>query len=700
MINFVSESSGIRVNKDLRLFFCGEKIRSFKQCNKNLPFVVLGWGKKPSTKLSVNESKIKGYQFFLLEDGFLSYLDHPSIDKKRLSLIIDKKNIYYDFSCESDFESFLIGSIDLSHLYRVFRIDELIKKICNHGISKFNQLPDKFPLWVQEEKSWILLIDQTFGDLSVEYGKGNEESFKQMLKDALSNHPNNPIIIKTHPDVLMGKKKGYFSKDQIQSDRVHFLTDNVNLRDLMAHVEAVYTVTSQLGFEALLYGKKVYCYGMPFYAGWGLTEDVIKLPRRNNQKVTLEQLVAAALIKYPRYLNPDTKQLCEVEEVVDWLILQRKDEKDQVDICFVLGFSFWKRSFVSSFIGRKARKIIFVSNTQSLHRYISKKVSNDQENLNLSVLVWGNKYKDLPGTLSKKHQISVWRMEDGFIRSVGLGAELRRPSSLVIDHKGIYYNPQGHSDIVDQLNSVCLSENQKKRGLNLIQQLNDLALTKYNVGIDSPNTLRALKQLAANKEIILVPGQFEQDQSVICSLGQIKTNYDLLKKVRNEFKDAFIIFKEHPDLYSKTRPGALGSEKALETADYYVTDINIHELILLCDRVCTITSLSGFEALIRRKKVSVYGSPFYAGWGLTNDEVAFPERKNTLSLEDLVYVCLVDYCRCVNWETRRLTSPEFLIDQLSKERHTINKTSNSFLRSLWFSRQWRKLKYFYDSYRY
>src|SRR3546814_20429812 len=64
----------------------------------------------------------------------------------------------------------------------------------------------------------------------------------------------------------------------------------------------VHTMTSLTGFDALLRGTHVVKYGQPFYAGWGLTEDHIKngmATGRRKRRLTLEQLVAGVLLRYP-----------------------------------------------------------------------------------------------------------------------------------------------------------------------------------------------------------------------------------------------------------------------------------------------------------------------------------------------------------------------------------------------------------------
>jgi capsular polysaccharide export protein len=59
--------------------------------------------------------------------------------------------------------------------------------------------------------------------------------------------------------------------------------------------------------------------GAPFYAGWGLTEDRSDVPPRRRAQPTLEGLVHAALIDYPRYRDPLSGLPCPVEVVVERL---------------------------------------------------------------------------------------------------------------------------------------------------------------------------------------------------------------------------------------------------------------------------------------------------------------------------------------------------------------------------------------------
>ena len=88
------------------------------------------------------------------------------------------------------------------------------------------------------------------------------------------------------------------------------------------YVDSIHTMTSLVGFEGLLRKKKVYTYGLPFYAGWGLTEDAIQIDRRH-RVLSLSELVFGALIQYPTYISMQSKMYSNPEQIVDELILQK-----------------------------------------------------------------------------------------------------------------------------------------------------------------------------------------------------------------------------------------------------------------------------------------------------------------------------------------------------------------------------------------
>jgi len=94
--------------------------------------------------------------------------------------------------------------------------------------------------------------------------------------------------------------------------------DDVGAGAAIAAADHVEVMTSLLGFEALLRGRSVACHGLPFYAGWGLTEDLVPCARRTRRR-DLDELTAIALIRYARYVDPRTLLPCEGEHLLDRL---------------------------------------------------------------------------------------------------------------------------------------------------------------------------------------------------------------------------------------------------------------------------------------------------------------------------------------------------------------------------------------------
>ena len=91
---------------------------------------------------------------------------------------------------------------------------------------------------------------------------------------------------------------------------------------LFALADRIETMTSLLGFEALIRGIPVTVHGRPFYAGWGLTEDLSPLPRRQ-RRLSIEELLAGALMLYPVYVHGESGLVCPVEVAVQGLVVQQ-----------------------------------------------------------------------------------------------------------------------------------------------------------------------------------------------------------------------------------------------------------------------------------------------------------------------------------------------------------------------------------------
>ncbi|WP_186400648.1 hypothetical protein [Stappia sp. P2PMeth1] len=266
--------------------------------------------------------------------------------------------------------------------------------------------------------------------------------------------------------------------------------------------------------------------------------------------------------------------------------------------------------------------------------------------------------------------VELWRIEDGFLRSVGLGAGLARGASVGFDDEGIYFDALRPSRMERLLAERVLSPAERARAEGLVARIQKARVTKYNVG--GTGTLPSVPR---DRTVILVPGQVADDAGVRRSLSATidcaacdNVNLELLRQVRARNPQAHILFKPHPDVAARLRAGRLEPHETEGLADQVVEGCDILDLVDLADRVETFSSLSGFEALLRGKPVTVYGMPFYAGWGLTQDLTDCARRGRRLDLATLAHVAFIDYPLTVDPVSLVPCGPEFLISRLESQR--------------------------------
>ncbi|MDP2371742.1 beta-3-deoxy-D-manno-oct-2-ulosonic acid transferase, partial [Rhodoferax sp.] len=276
------------------------------------------------------------------------------------------------------------------------------------------------------------------------------------------------------------------------------------------------------------------------------------------------------------------------------------------------------------------------------------------------LLLWGR--AAVPAGLPE--QVRVLRMEDGFIRSIGLGAELVRPLSWVVDGSGIYYDATASSDLEDLLATHAFDDALCARAARLRERIVSSRLTKYNVG-------GAVWQRPAHaKRVILVPGQVESDASLAYGAPGERSNMGLLRSVRAENADAYVAYKPHPDVAARLRKEGANEQAALNWCDEVLGDVSMGDLLPQVDEVHVLTSLSGFEALLQGKAVTCYGQPFYSGWGLTHDRLPNARRQRKLSLDALVAGALIEYPLYMSRDGRSLIAPEDALDILLQWRQS------------------------------
>jgi len=233
--------------------------------------------------------------------------------------------------------------------------------------------------------------------------------------------------------------------------------------------------------------------------------------------------------------------------------------------------------------------------------------------------------------------------------------------SLCLDQQGIYYDPTRASDLESLLqNGRDLRRDQLIRVEKLIARLIKNNITKYNLkgtASDLPQGYR-----------ILVPGQVEDDASIQLGADKVCTNLDLLRHARANHPDAVILYKPHPDVAANLRKGHVEPEQAKAFCDQILENDDIADILDQIDGVHTITSLTGFEALLRGCDVTTYGAPFYAGWGLTTDLGKTPARRQRrITIEELVHRTLIEYPRYWDPVTKSITTVEGILHRLETD---------------------------------
>lgn len=207
--------------------------------------------------------------------------------------------------------------------YGIDEVKEILGEVVNQkiGIERYVLDASPYKLFTPGGRKRVVIIDQSRkSKQELKKVFAREESFKQMVLDAKEQHPGAAFFLLQPPSVLQGKKKGYLKKFALENG-IEIISEQVSSFSILAQADEVYTVSAKIGFDAVLLGKTVHCYGLPFYAGWGLTKDKVACSRRNI-KVKKEELFAAICLFFTRYLHPITGEPSHFQAFVRLILLQ------------------------------------------------------------------------------------------------------------------------------------------------------------------------------------------------------------------------------------------------------------------------------------------------------------------------------------------------------------------------------------------
>ncbi|SFE63287.1 capsular polysaccharide biosynthesis protein [Roseivivax sediminis] len=591
------------------------------------------WGASPHAWRGERVAARSGAPLVRIEDAWLRSLHPGRAGEPPIGLLIDRRGLHFDPAQPSDLED-LLATHPLDDAALLTRARHAVARIRRAHLTKYSAVDPALPA---PAPGYVLVIDQTRGDASVRASGADTARFREMLIFAQEEHPGTRILIKTHPETAQGFRPGHFTEADL-SDRIAFCDADLSPWALLDGAVGVYTISSQLGFEAILAGHRPRVFGQPFYAGWGLTDDDRPVARRS-RRLTRAQLFAGAAILYPVWYDPYRDRRGEIEDAIGALEAEVRAWREDRAGWVARGMRLWKRRPLQRFYGSQRRIRFAEAGADFLAARTGRRV-----------MVWAGRAAEGDNAV---------RIEDGFLRSRGLGAELVPPASLVADDLGIYYDP-GRPSRLEQLiaESAPLPSDAEARARQLIRFLVTNALSKYNLAGEIPRLPPGHR--------ILVPGQVEDDASIRLGSPEMQSNEALLRRTRAENPRAVIVWKPHPDVIAGLRPGAVETPELW--ADAVVTG-DIAALLSQVDEIWTMTSLTGFEALLRGCRVVTLGAPFYAGWGLTRDLGPVPARRlggPRPTLEGLVHATLIAYPRYLDPLTRRPCPPEIVAERLAR----------------------------------
>jgi capsular polysaccharide export protein len=282
---------------------------------------IISWGGRLPAKTAIGIARLRGLPHWNLEDGFLRSVGLGKSGSIPLSIIADDLGLPVDAGIASRLE-LLIG--DPTRQRDADCGKTIRERLVEHKLTKYNHLPHKAPKITASTRRRLLLVDQVVGDVSVGRALGNAASFEQMLLDAVAS--GGQCLVRTHPDVMAGYRKGYLTELAARTPGVVFVDDQVSVASILDVVDEVWTVSSQFGLDALLRSLPVRCYAVPFYAGWGLTQDTVSqaakaaIAQRRTARPTIDALVEVVFSVYPSYRDPATWRPIHVLQAIDLLV--------------------------------------------------------------------------------------------------------------------------------------------------------------------------------------------------------------------------------------------------------------------------------------------------------------------------------------------------------------------------------------------
>ena len=609
--------------------------------------------------------------------------------RRALSYVVDGLGIYYDATAPSELETLLEeGGWETPELLaraeagmsalrgRKLSLDNDPRRRSLAGLLRTAAASarSRAPSQSSDERPVVVVVDQPREDDRIGLGLAGPDRFRAMLDAAMRENEDAHIVVLPDPSAPLPQGSGYLEDLATQAGAT-FIREPIEAWSAVESCEAVYVVTAHLGFEGAMAGKRVVCFGTPFYAGWGFTDDRLRCSRRTRAR-SVAEVFAAAYLVYSRYFGPYDDKACSFEDAFEVLDLVSTRERENASDTLCVGFASWKKRWAEAVLGAPGHRPVVTQRPEL----------GPDDLLGVErVVAWASRTAPSLEGSCRAANVPLVRMEDGFLRSVGLGVGLRPGASYVLDAAGMYYDATAPSDLETILSETVFDERLLARASALRESIVKSGVSKYNVG-SAP-----LPPMPKGRPLVLVAGQVEDDASIKLGLAPNGGNAGLLRRVRESDPNALIAYKPHPDVEAGLRPGHISPTELARLADLVLTEVAAPDAIEAADRVEVATSLLGFEALLRGKPVVTHGLPFYAGWGLTISPPA-ERRTRRLTLDELVAGALILYPRYFDPRSSLPCTPEVVVSRLAEGDPAVmrrTRSSEALFKETW-SLAWRR----------
>jgi capsular polysaccharide export protein len=592
-----------------------------------LDFVV-GWGDKPSAGRPRAYGLRHGVPFLAAEDGFLRSAGSHRIKPPPISLVLDDEGIYYRAATPSRLERLIAAAPGFDAVRRAMAERALVR-VRDEKLTKYNTVGP--PVAADGRRIGVLLVDQVFADQSIAGGLASAASFAAMVEAALAALPAADVAVKVHPDVLAGRATGYLLA-HARRHGLDLIADAGNPFDLLSRVDRVFTVTSQLGFEALVAGLPVRCFGVPFYAGWGLTEDTptegaaaAALARRGVPRDLLD-LFAAAYVAYPRYADPVRREAIDVEQAIDRLLEWREAFARRDRAVTLVGGPLDARLAEAVLGGGGGAVTLLPGTADGTLRSVTAAGSSSPATA-ATVLRWrtGGREGDGAGIV-----------RPGLVRDDRLGRARGFDGSLYADADGDPFRPDG--PLAALLATAEPEPVERARAGAVLSALARTAFARIDLVAE-----REVAPAAGGKDapvaavILAAPGEGIAALREAAGPGEAA----IVDAARAERPHArIVVLRERPRPIGQQRWPALRRTLLPPHRSARPPPRTMPAALARAVAVHTDAAVSALDALALGLPVTVHGRPLYAGWGFTTDRDP-PERPRALSLEDFVALAVV-----------------------------------------------------------